>query len=44
VATRREHRTIYYRLADQRVEQILALAQSLLGDHAEHVAACKIVQ
>jgi DNA-binding transcriptional ArsR family regulator len=43
VATRREHRTVYYRLADERVEQILALAQSLLDDNAEHVAACKIV-
>ena len=44
VTTRREHRTIYYRLADQRVEQILSLAESLLGDHAEHVAACRIVE
>jgi DNA-binding transcriptional ArsR family regulator len=43
VTTRREHRTIYYRLADERVEQILALAESLLGDNAEHVAACKVV-
>jgi DNA-binding transcriptional ArsR family regulator len=43
VATRREHRTIYYRLADERVDQILVLAQSLLGDNAEHVAACRVV-
>lgn len=43
VTTRREHRTIYYRLADERVEQILSLAESLLGDNAEHVAACKVV-
>jgi DNA-binding transcriptional ArsR family regulator len=43
VTTRREHRTIYYRLADERVEQILSLAHSLLGDNAEHVAACQIV-
>jgi ArsR family transcriptional regulator, cadmium/lead-responsive transcriptional repressor len=43
VTTRREHRTIYYRLADERVEQILSLARSLLDDNAEHVAACKIV-
>jgi ArsR family transcriptional regulator, cadmium/lead-responsive transcriptional repressor len=43
VTTRREHRTIYYRLADERVEQILALAGSLLGDNAEHIAACKII-
>ena len=43
VTTRREHRTIYYRLADERVEQILALARSLLADNAEHVAACEII-
>jgi DNA-binding transcriptional ArsR family regulator len=43
VTTRREHRTIYYRLADERVEQILSLAESLLSDNAEHVAACRIV-
>jgi len=39
----REHRTVYYRLADERVGQILSLARSLLGDNAEHVAACTIV-
>lgn len=43
VTTRREHRTVYYRLADQRVEQILALAEALLGDNAKHVAACRII-
>jgi ArsR family transcriptional regulator, cadmium/lead-responsive transcriptional repressor len=43
VTTRREHRTIYYRLADERVDQILALAASLLADNAEHAAACRIV-
>ena len=43
VATRRDHRTIYYRLADARVEQILALAQSLLDDNADHVAACRVI-
>jgi DNA-binding transcriptional ArsR family regulator len=43
VATRRDHRTVYYRLADDRVEQILAFAESLLGDNAEHVAACQTV-
>ena len=43
VATRREHRTIHYRLANERVEQILLLARSLLEDNAEHVAACNII-
>jgi ArsR family transcriptional regulator, cadmium/lead-responsive transcriptional repressor len=38
--SRREHRTVYYRLADPRVSQIIALAQALLHDNADHVAAC----
>lgn len=41
VENRRDHRTIYYRLADERVAAILKLAQSLLADNAEHVAACR---
>jgi DNA-binding transcriptional ArsR family regulator len=40
VATRREHRVIYYRLADQRVAAMLELADGLLADNADHVAAC----
>ena len=40
VTTRREHRVIYYRLADQRVAAMLELAQGLLDDHRDHVAAC----
>jgi DNA-binding transcriptional ArsR family regulator len=40
VTTRREHRTIHYRLADQRVRQIVSLAQQLLSENADHVAAC----
>ena len=43
VTTRREHRAVYYRLADERVDQMLALARSLLGDNAEHVAACQAI-
>jgi DNA-binding transcriptional ArsR family regulator len=40
VITRRQHRVIYYRLADQRVAALLELADGLLADNAEHVAAC----
>jgi ArsR family transcriptional regulator, cadmium/lead-responsive transcriptional repressor len=40
VEGRREGRTIYNRIADTRVEAMLELAQSLLADNAEHVAAC----
>lgn len=40
VTTRREHPSVIYRVADQRVLQLLALSRSLLSDNAEHVAAC----
>ena len=40
VATRREHRSVLYRLADERVSAMVALAHGLLADNAEHVAAC----
>jgi len=41
VATRREHRTIHYRVDDERVGQLLELGRALLADNAEHVAACR---
>ena len=44
VETRREHRSIYYRLADERVAAMLELAHSLLADNAEHVAACRHIE
>lgn len=40
VATRREHRVVYNRIADDRVAEMLDLARALLADNAEHVAAC----
>ncbi len=40
VATRREHRTVYNRIADERVVEMLELAHALLEDNEEHVAAC----
>ncbi len=40
VHTRREHPTVYYRVADERVLEVLALGRALLADNAEHVAAC----
>jgi len=40
VATRREHPSVFYRVADGRVEQLLGLARELLDANAEHVAAC----
>lgn len=41
VATRRDHRTIYNRIADERVSQILRLANELLELNAEHIDACE---
>ena len=43
VATRREHRTLHYRIADPRVTELLGLGRALLSDNAEHVAACRRV-
>ena len=40
VETRREHRTVYNRIADERVTAMLALASTLLEDNEEHVAKC----
>jgi DNA-binding transcriptional ArsR family regulator len=40
VEARREGRKVLNRIADERVESMLELAQSLLADNAEHVAAC----
>ena len=40
VDTRRDHRLIYYRLADDRVAAMLRLAHGLLVSNADHVAAC----
>jgi DNA-binding transcriptional ArsR family regulator len=40
VEARQEGRTVYNRIADPRVAAMLGLAQSLLADNAEHVAAC----
>ncbi|MFN2471327.1 MAG: ArsR/SmtB family transcription factor [Gaiellaceae bacterium] len=40
IEARREGRTVYNRIADPRVAAMLELAESLLADNAEHVAAC----
>jgi len=40
VSTRREHPSVFYRVADQRVLELLGLARGLLGDNAEHVKTC----
>ena len=40
VATRREQRSVIYRITDARVSELIALADALLDDNAEHVACC----
>src|SRR5215210_7957261 len=44
VHTRRDHPTVYYRVADERVTELLALGRALLADNAEHVAACRRIE
>ncbi len=41
VATRREHRSVFYRVTDERVLALVALGRALLADNAEHVACCR---
>jgi ArsR family transcriptional regulator, cadmium/lead-responsive transcriptional repressor len=41
VETRREHRTVYNRIADERVVRVIALARELLAGNEDHVAACR---
>jgi ArsR family transcriptional regulator, cadmium/lead-responsive transcriptional repressor len=43
VETRRENRSVIYRIADPRVGELVALADSLLEDNAEHVACCTTI-
>src|ERR671911_2850921 len=40
VNTRRDGRSVIYGIADPRVSELVALAESLLEDNAEHVACC----
>ena len=40
VTTRRQHRVVHYCSADPRVAATLDLAQGLLDDHVDQVAAC----
>jgi ArsR family transcriptional regulator, cadmium/lead-responsive transcriptional repressor len=43
LVTRREHPAVLYRIADDRVTELLAVGRALLADNAEHVAACRRV-
>lgn len=43
VTTRREHRRVYYAIADTRVVELVELARELLADNAEHVDCCRVI-
>lgn len=43
VSTRRHGRSVIYGIADPRVSELVALAESLLEDNAEHVACCRTI-
>jgi DNA-binding transcriptional ArsR family regulator len=43
VTTRRADRSVIYILADARVSDVIAIAESLLEDNAEHVACCRTI-
>lgn len=40
IEARREHRTVFNRISDERVLQMIDLGRALLADNAEHVASC----
>ena len=44
IEARREHRTVFNRIADKRVIKLLDLGHALLADNAEHVAACCLIE
>ena len=43
VASRREGKRVYYRIADDRVRALLGLGQELMAEHAQEILACGIV-
>jgi DNA-binding transcriptional ArsR family regulator len=43
VSTRREHRSVIYSVTDPRVHELVAVADALLGDNADHVAHCRSI-
>ena len=43
VQPRRESKQVYYRIADARVRELLALGGAVLRDHAAGVASCGVI-
>lgn len=44
VQARRDGKQVYYRVADPRVRELLALAGRVLTDHAAGIASCAVVE
>jgi len=40
LTSRKEGKSIYYQVSDDRVEKILHLASLIIADNAEHIYAC----
>lgn len=43
VATRRDGRSVYYRVADPRVRQLVRLARRLVEENTDRIRACTII-
>ena len=43
VSTRRQHRRMYYSVADPRVTELIEIARGLLGDSALEVSCCSVL-
>jgi DNA-binding transcriptional ArsR family regulator len=43
VTARRTHRTVHYRVADERVGELLRICRELLDQNADHVASCRTI-
>lgn len=43
VATRRAGRSVYYRLANDRVRTLLQLGQELMAEHAQELLSCRVL-
>ena len=43
VATRREGRNVYYRLADDRIIALLRLGEELMAEHARELLSCQVL-
>ncbi len=44
VCAERAGRNVYYRVADPRVRELVALAQQIIADNASHISCCQIIK